>query len=171
MIKGAIISDCKYYRYSLWRLWDQSKRTITFIGLNPSTADAQEDDHTILKLIEYTKKWCFGGFYVVNLFAYRATDSKKIKQIIDPVGENNDDYIASAMEQSELVIAMWSNHGNYNGRADEVYEAIKHMNMIHCFKVNRTGEPAHPLMLSYDTQPVVYNRAPLVEKVPALTKR
>ena len=43
MEKGAKISDCNKYRYSLWRIWDKEKPIFTFIGLNPSTADHIQD--------------------------------------------------------------------------------------------------------------------------------
>ncbi|QBE68839.1 protein of unknown function DUF1643 [Synechococcus sp. WH 8101] len=35
----AIFSDCRTYRYALWRLWDDSRPCAMFIGLNPSSAD------------------------------------------------------------------------------------------------------------------------------------
>ncbi|HDR2355042.1 TPA: DUF1643 domain-containing protein [Enterobacter roggenkampii] len=42
MIKDAIFSPCGKYRYSLSRVWDDSKPYTLFIGLNPSYADADE---------------------------------------------------------------------------------------------------------------------------------
>ena len=36
--------------------------------LNPSKADDQFDDKTIKRLIFFTKKFGFGGFYVGNLY-------------------------------------------------------------------------------------------------------
>lgn len=33
MEKGAVISECQNYRYSLWRIWDESKPLIGFIGV------------------------------------------------------------------------------------------------------------------------------------------
>ena len=57
MEKGAIISDCSKYRYSLWRIWDKEKPIFTFIGLNPSTADHIQDDPTINRCINFAKSW------------------------------------------------------------------------------------------------------------------
>ena len=34
----AELSNCRKYRYALWRTWDKSKDKVMFIGLNPSTA-------------------------------------------------------------------------------------------------------------------------------------
>ena len=44
MKKSAVISDCEKYRYQLLRQWDESTDLVLFIGLNPSTADAELDD-------------------------------------------------------------------------------------------------------------------------------
>ena len=48
---GAELSECRTYRYVLWRIWDNSKPKIMFIGLNPSTADENTDDNTITRTV------------------------------------------------------------------------------------------------------------------------
>ena len=80
MIKSAEISPCGLYRYSLTRKWEAWKGTVNFIMLNPSTADAQEDDPTIRRCIGFAKAWGYGGIVVTNLFAYRATNPKELKK-------------------------------------------------------------------------------------------
>ena len=67
MKKGADISSCERYRYSLWRIWDENKPLIGFVGLNPSTADGEFDDKTISRCIKFCEEWGFGGFYMMNL--------------------------------------------------------------------------------------------------------
>ena len=42
MLKSAVFSDCKQYRYSITRTWDETKPYVVFIGLNPSYADAEQ---------------------------------------------------------------------------------------------------------------------------------
>ncbi len=42
--KGQLFLDCNKYRYSLWRIWNKEKPIFTFVGLNPSTADHEQDD-------------------------------------------------------------------------------------------------------------------------------
>ena len=59
--KSATFSECRKYRYSLWRVWDESLPFVLFIGLNPSTADEIEDDPTIRRCINFTKEWGYGG--------------------------------------------------------------------------------------------------------------
>lgn len=73
MIKDAILSEDRKYRYILSRTWDETKPTVLFIGLNPSTADEKTDDPTIRKCINYAKCWGYGKILMANLFAFRST--------------------------------------------------------------------------------------------------
>lgn len=99
MDKGAIISGCGKYRYSLWRTWDKKLPKVMFIMLNPSTADAYEDDPTIRRCINFAKSWGYGGIVVGNLFAYRATNPKKLILIDDPSGSANHHYLTHMIER------------------------------------------------------------------------
>jgi hypothetical protein len=47
--------ESRKYRYTLTRVWDETKDKVMFIGLNPSTADEIEDDPTIRRCINFTK--------------------------------------------------------------------------------------------------------------------
>lgn len=91
--KGAKFSECRVYRYSLWRLWDLNKPLALFIGLNPSTADETFDDSTIIRCTRFVQDWDYGGFYMGNLFAYVATKPADMKKADDPVGANNEYYL------------------------------------------------------------------------------
>ena len=64
MEKGAILSTDRKYRYVLTRIWDETKPTVVFIGLNPSIADEETDDQTIQKCIGYSKRWRYGELII-----------------------------------------------------------------------------------------------------------
>ena len=66
--RSAKISNDRQERFSLSRIWDLNKPKILFIMLNPSYADDEFDDPTIRRLIFFSKKFKYGGFYVANLF-------------------------------------------------------------------------------------------------------
>ncbi len=143
------------YRYILWRIWDETKPTVLFIGLNPSTADETEDDPTIRKCINFAKTWGYGGIYMANIFAFRSTDPRKLYNEQDPVGSANDSYIKEYSDRSELTIACWGNHGNFINRSGEVCNLV---NSLYCLDINITGEPRHPLYVKHDTTPKPYTR-------------
>jgi len=50
----------------------EGSRDVTWIMLNPSTADDQVDDPTIRRCIGFSRAWGFGAMNVVNLFALRS---------------------------------------------------------------------------------------------------
>ena len=92
MKTDAKFSACRKYRYALWRTWDESKPNVMIIGLNPSTADENENDPTITRCINFAKSWGYGGVCVTNLFAYCATVPSDMKASNDPIGSENDSW-------------------------------------------------------------------------------
>ena len=88
----AKLSECRKYRFALWRTWDDSKPYVMFVGLNPSTADETTDDPTLTRCINYAKSWGFGGVCMANIFAYRATEPSDMKAATDPIGSENNDW-------------------------------------------------------------------------------
>lgn len=145
MERGAIFSPDRIYRYKLWRIWDSSKPLAMFIGLNPSTADETCDDPTVAKCQRYAREWGFGGLVMTNVFAFRSTDKSVLKEVIDPIGPENDYYLTESAKSTEIVIAAWGNDGVYLGRSHTVRSLLPKLNYL---KLNKTGEPAHPLYLS-----------------------
>ena len=155
----AIFSDCKKYRYALFRIWDKERGKIAFIGLNPSTADEIKNDSTVSTCIRHAKSWGFGGMIMLNIFAYRATDPKKMKSADNPIGTKNDQAIKkyTGLREVSKVICAWGNDGAYLNRGREVCEAIIERRVVtYAFKVNQSGEPHHPLYLPKDIVPVIY---------------
>jgi len=87
-ICGAEFSDCRKFRYALWRTWDKDKPLIMFIGLNPSTANETDSDPTIRSVGRIAKSNDYGGFYMMNCFPYISTDPKGLN-ISENININN----------------------------------------------------------------------------------
>lgn len=151
-ISGAIFSDCRKYRYDLWRVWDKSKSCVVFIGLNPSTANEIENSPTLNKCVAYAKRFEFGGLHMINLFAYIATNPKDMLIADDPIGIDNNRWISQICNNRD-TIAVWSNHGKHRNRDVDVKKLIANLK---CLKINKNGTPAHPLYLSKDIIPIKY---------------
>ena len=152
LISGATLSPCAMYRYRLWRCWDTNKPMITFIGLNPSTANAFEDDNTIRKCMKFAKFWNFGGIWMINLFAYRTKSPDIMKQAEDPIGSEAREYLDMTLDLTHTCVAAWGNHGEYQDRANEVLSIIREKNIpVKCLGKNKNGTPKHPLYLKSDT--------------------
>ena len=147
----AIFSVCRKYRYALWRSWDESKPYVMIIGLNPSTADETKDDPTITRCINFAKSWGYGGVCVTNLFAYRATVPSDMKASNEPIGTENDAWLYKLAKEAAIIVAAWGNDGSYLNRSGAILVALLN---LHCIKMNKSGEPAHPLYLKADLKPV-----------------
>jgi len=122
-----------------------------FVMLNPSTADAEQDDPTIRRCAGFARAWGFGGMTVVNLFAFRATDPARLRRARDPVGRDNDHHIATAARGAGMVVLAWGVHGALDGR-DRVVAALLADVRPRCLGTTRGGYPRHPLYLPAATR-------------------
>jgi hypothetical protein len=153
MDRGADLSPCDQYRYRLWRLWDRTRPAVLFIGLNPSTADAEQDDPTVRRCIGFAKEWGFGGIEVANLFAFRATDPGKLLTAADPVGPDNDAWLARLRSGSPAAVAAWGAHPLARTRANALGSSLRPLASL---GVTKDGAPRHPLYVRKDTPLVVW---------------
>lgn len=154
---NAVFSSDRQYRYALHRKWWENDLSVVFIGLNPSTAAENRNDHTISKLMQYSKLWGYGSMYVVNLFAKVSTDPNGIYECDNPVGTKNDDWIRRVTNNAVMTIAMWGNQGNYLKRNEAVLNLLGDRT-VYCFGKNLDGSPTHPLRLSYGLELEVYSK-------------
>ena len=145
---GAEFSECRRWRYLLWRRWDEKKPVANFLMLNPSTADEHKLDPTCSRARDYAERWGYGALIVTNIFAFRNTNPNQMKAAADPVGPGNDAAIVRAARQSAIVVCAWGNHGEFLDRSAHV-TALLFGNQIkaHALRINANGEPAHPLYL------------------------
>lgn len=139
--KAAIFSDCRFYRYTLYRRWivddDEDRGNVLFICLNPSTSDEIKDDPTIRRCIGFAKDWGFSSVGIGNLFAYRSTDPSGIRNPMNPIGEENDRWLVKMNQCAQFTVAAWGNNGSFRNRASEVCDLIPNM---YCFGKNKSGD-------------------------------
>jgi len=150
MKASAVLSLCGKYRYELCRAWD-TKPAVLFIGLNPSTADATQEDNTSRVCINYAKNWGFGTLLVGNLFAFRSTDPTTLRTEKDPIGPENDKYLRELQSKVSLVICAWGNLGALLKRDEQV---LRFLNAPHCLVKLKSGRPGHPLYKSASLHPI-----------------
>lgn len=143
--KGADFSNDGLYRYKLWRIWDDSKPKAMVIGLNPSNANADKDDPTISILKRMLSILGYGGFYMMNCFAYITSKPELLKH--DPVadGFNNHLLTVTAGICDDIIFA----YGGFKvikkmGRDKELMEMFP---TAKCFAKSKDGSPIHPLAM------------------------
>jgi hypothetical protein len=158
MLRSAIFSPCRTYRFSLSRIWNPKLASVLFVGLNPSTADEQDDDPTVRRCVGFARQWTFGGLILVNLFAYRSTDPAGLLEADDPVGSGNDKHILANAHEAECVVVAWGTKGSLLDRDQHVLALLPG---AHCLGVTKDGHPKHPLYLAGNTGMRPFHR-PLV---------
>ena len=152
MNSGAHFSRCRSFRYALWREWDADGPKVLMIGLNPSTADASRNDPTIRRCMGFAREWGFGGVWVLNLFAYRATYPADLRAAPDPVGPRNDEWIRRVARKVDRAVAVWGNDGAMLGRSTRVRRMLG--DRLEVIRLNAGGEPAHPLYMPKGVKPI-----------------
>lgn len=150
----AQFSTCGTYRYTLTRKlrnFNCKYYPAVFIMLNPSTADATNNDPTIRRCISFAEREGCTDLIVVNLFALRATDPKELLSHEDPIGPLNNNWISKSIQENwkdGLIIAAWGSHPFAKSRSEEIKKAF---GPLLCLGKTKNGNPRHPLYVKGDT--------------------
>lgn len=131
---------------------------MTFIGLNPSTADETVDDPTIRRCMRFARDWGFDRLKMVNLYALRSTDPKGLWLADDPVGPENDDNLWRVFDESDRIVAAWG----VNARPERLAQFAATFSgcQFWALGVTKDGAPRHPLYMRADSIPGVYTLRP-----------
>lgn len=154
---GATISIDRLYRYELFRILPDCdpRRQVTFIMLNPSTADALTDDPTIRRCVSFARRLDCSTMKVVNLYAYRATKPADLFNVDDPIGGPvNDDFILKAVQEASIALAAWGVIGRRDNRDVNVRLMLRKYE-LRCLGKTKEGHPRHPLYVKGDA-PLIY---------------
>ncbi len=154
---SAILSSCGAYRYRLERVVDNCPGdVVAYFGVNPSTADATEDDHTIRKWRGFTIRAAASSFIVGNLFAYRATDVRELATAADPLGPDNDAHLAAIIAEADVLVPCWGSRAKLPRALRPRLDVLRDMifaagKPVRVLGLTASGDPIHPLTLAYTT--------------------
>ena len=151
----AIISDCGKYRYTLERAWSRDPRYLMYIMLNPSTADAEKDDPTIRRCIGFAKLLGYDGILVGNLYAFRATNPKELRNQGNIVGPDNDKHLLALANRAQQIVCAWGQPGPEIWRARDVRQLLSYP--LYALGFTKGGYPRHPLMLPKTARPIEFS--------------
>ena len=138
----ADFSPCRDYRYGLDLPYmgdDRDENQVVSVVLkNPSSADANSADRTIKRVEEYVyrKFERCKTLRILNLFAYRATNTSDVRDRIrkqgcaNVVGSDNDQKLQAAFRHSTSIIAAWGDNHHipmtcYRARTRRVREFLR----------------------------------------------
>lgn len=152
---GAILDATQRYRYRLWRTLPgiEGNGRLLYVMLNPSTADAYRDDHTLTRCRYFAARHHFARLDVVNLYAYRATKPHDLALADDPIGPRNDEHILEAADEADLVIVATGELRRPTGVAARYRHVLDLLAAVHpgrpllCLGRTEDGSPRHPSRL------------------------
>jgi hypothetical protein len=152
--RSAVVSPCGTYRYELRRVWAAGP-LCGWIMLNPSTADAEQDDPTIRRCMGFARAWGYAGIVVRNLYALRATDPRELATHPQPWGPDNDTHLMNAVDDP-ITVCAWGSRGE---RGDTVINALADAGAnLHHLGLTRAGKPRHPLYRPASVTPTPFAR-------------
>ncbi len=158
-----MFSECGSYRWILKRELLTGKKTVVFIGLNPSKANARHSDKTLIRIINFCSRWDYKNIYIINLFGMISTSPIQLLKSNDPIGSRNDLITIKSLnfwrENTNCDLWLgWGDKGQFNGRDREVLKLIKKFSALKSndnnyskrvlsLGLSKKGNPRHPLYM------------------------
>lgn len=158
MTNECVFSPDRLYRYTLIHRWDEllnPNHGIAWICLNPSTADENQLDPTLRRIRDFSARWGYSHFVMLNAFAWRATDPAHMKAAADPVGPDNDYWLKHWSQRVDRVMLGWGEHGAHRDRHEHV-RALLDPKKTFCLERNASGQPKHPLYVAKTAKPLAF---------------
>ncbi|MEM7073982.1 MAG: DUF1643 domain-containing protein [Pseudomonadota bacterium] len=155
---SATFSECGRYRQALERDWTPAgaaARTILFIGMNPSVADADVSDPTCHRELTFAQDWGYTVYLKGNVLDWRATSPKNIPD--DPAlarSRANVPALVGMANRSDIVVMAFGRlHRRFAGLVQETIHAVNGTGRcLMCFGLNQDGSAKHPLYLRKDAR-------------------
>lgn len=144
-MNGAILSDCKKYRYRLWReVPGGVAGRAVFAMLNPSIANARVDDPTIKRCTGFAARFGFLRYDVINLYSLRSYDPDQVTAAgPKAIGDNHWTHVNETLREADVVIVAWGAHKSAAGRAVMLARIQIAGKTPLCFGINADGSPKH----------------------------
>ncbi len=158
-----MFSECGSYRWILKRELFSGRKTVVFIGLNPSKANSHKNDRTLTRIVNFCSRWNYKNIYIINLFGLISKSPTKLLKSNDPIGVNNDLITLKSLEfwrennNCDLWLG-WGDKGLLKGRDREVLKLIKifsnlksnennYSKRVLSLGLSKKGNPRHPLYM------------------------
>jgi hypothetical protein len=154
--RRVVFSECGLYRYLLEHDFGGTGPVISLGMVNPSKANGSTNDPTMTRVDGFAVRLGASKVKVWNKYALIDKDVKALRSAVDPVGPENDAYIAQAIRDADIHIVAWGPlsklpkalRGRWASVVDVLHQAgAKPM----CWGTALDGQPRHPLMLAYAT--------------------
>lgn len=153
LVTTARLSSCERYRYRLERRWAKTP-LLTFVMLNPSTADEVVNDPTIRRCMGFARREDAGGIVVVNLFGLRSSNPAALSRVNDPFGSENEIALMEAGRDAASwkmpIVAAWGVNSIRGASLIAMNRLTATGALLLCLGKTKHGFPRHPLYVRAD---------------------
>lgn len=143
-------------------------RAVLFVGLNPSTATATQNDLTVTKFCGFARGWGYDLALVGNLFDLRTKDPMVLLGALSDAERTSALYWSSLLvmaHHADQVVVCWGGDGFcYPDRVREVRARLLETlpaghRQLYCLGLTKHSgrQPKHPSRIGYDTPLVPWN--------------
>jgi len=162
--RTAVFSECGLFRYLLEHDFGGSGPVISLTMVNPSKANGENNDPTMTKVDGFCARLGASKVKIANKYAFVDKDVRALRTAADPIGPENDAYIAQAIREADIHIVAWGPLAklpkNLRNRWRDVVDVMNRAGCKPmCWGTAQDGQPRHPLMVAYAT-PLVPWSAP-----------
>lgn len=112
IVRDAYLSEgCRFW---LKRAWGPGP-CIAWVGLNPSTADGEKDDPTMLREIGFSYRWGYGSLIKLNIFPIISPSPAAMRLLLHRHDFHlhnlmvNDEICADLLTKADARMAAWGN--------------------------------------------------------------
>ena len=135
------------HRFTLRRAWARGP-SILWMGINPSYADAERDDPTILREIGFSYRWGFGSLIKVNWYSFVTPWPHELKKWLAkrPYQKDNVDFVRQEIQRADTCVAAWGNlivGADLDRMMQTMFDGA--MPDWKCIGTTKSGAPTHPL--------------------------
>lgn len=140
----------RQHRTALTRVW-RDRPLMTFIGLNPSKADAVTNDHTIRRCMSFAHREGCGSLGMLNVYTLVSTEPKVLRGDPEPLHDAARPAFAGLVGRSAYVVAAWGAAVPIPDadivRVEAWVREAGHSSTMRCFGYTEGGHPRHPSRL------------------------
>ncbi len=163
-----LLSSCGRYQYASREVLSDSPKVCCFIMLNPAGRIRPKPGATRRKCIKFARENGCGTLLTCNLFAFATPDPKHLWQVSDPIGPENDHYIAEMIRKAVggegMIVCAWGREGRsrVKERARQVLAILEAENTagrVCALRINADGSPQHPARASLPPHCVPYPKS------------
>lgn len=142
------------YRWWLRRGWG-SGPAIAWIGLNPSIANSERDDPTMLREIGFSFRWGYGSLVKLNLYPFISPSPKALLEWRSAGHDAHQPFVTNAHQAADhlrnvdMVMAAWGANLFHPTDLNDFFAVVESVLgkpvKLHCLGTTMNGSPKHTL--------------------------